>query len=96
MPRLSIWLTDPVLSYLWAELDQKHTSAVGVNGLPSMSHWPTHPIQDVVNRLQIEFFGVERPTSPTTEVREFLMSRFEDDLQELLVAVPNPAVLRFW
>jgi hypothetical protein len=45
--------------------------------LPPMSHRPPHPPQRLVHRIQVEFLRMERPTSPTTEVAEFLMPRLE-------------------
>ena len=35
--------------------------------LPPMAHRPPHPLQNIVHRIQIKFFGMERFTSPTTE-----------------------------
>src|ERR1019366_8424133 len=54
--------------------------------IPPMSHRPPHPLQNRVDCLHVAFFRMELPTSPTTEMAEFLMPRPEDDLQELLIA----------
>src|SRR5260370_11147802 len=55
-----------------------------------MSHRPPHLPQQVVHRLQAKLFSVKLPTSPTTEMLKFFMSRLEDGLQELLIAERSP------
>jgi hypothetical protein len=54
--------------------------------LPPMLHRPPHPLQNPVDGLEVELFSMKLPTSPTTEMADFLMSRLEDDLQEFLIA----------
>ena len=51
-----------------------------------MSFRPAHPVQNLVDRYQIEFFSMDRIACPFPIVFKFLVPRLEDHLQELLVS----------
>jgi hypothetical protein len=54
--------------------------------LPPMLHRPPHPFQVIIYRHHVELLRMELPTSPTTEMREFVMPRLKDHRQEFLIA----------
>ena len=60
-----------------------------------MFHRPSHPLQYLVDRLQIKFLRMYRISRPFPIVLKFLMPWLEDDLQKLLVPV-RPADILWW
>jgi hypothetical protein len=52
-----------------------------------MSQRLPHPLKDVVDRPHAVFFGVERPTGPTTEMSRFILAEVKDHPPKVLVAV---------
>src|SRR5689334_15196696 len=60
-----------------------------------MSQRPPHAIQNVIDRNHAEFFRLKRSTTPSSVMIKFLMARFEDHVQKLLVAARTSDVFRW-
>src|SRR5438552_2195203 len=60
-----------------------------------MSFRPAHPVQNLIDSLQVELFGMDRISCPFPVALEIFVPWLEDHVQELLVTVWTSAIFRW-